>query len=342
MSYTYTRFKTLRQGQTLFLLCWAAYTCAYVGRYNYSAVMPAILAEGSLGLTQAGTVSTVYFVLYAVGQVIGGILCQKISPYSMVFSGLALSGLCNFGMACMPAHCMVIFWAANGLFQAAVWPPIVRLFAECMPLEQQKSACVGINSTTPVGTLISYGISALLLAVSGWRMAFVSCGVILLVMALVWAVSTRSMRTLKHKRTTAVLSARDEKEKAAGGGAFAKLLLCGLGGLLFPVMLHGALKDGVTSWVPSMIQNNFEVLPAFSAVLSMLLPVVNLAGAYGAGWLDQKIFRNEMKTVACLFMTASISLLLLLFAVRAVWSCRLCCWLSQRRVCLESTQCLSM
>ena len=78
---------------------------------------------------------------------------------------------------------MPVLWAANGLFQAMVWPPIVRLFAECMPFEQQDSACVSINSTTPAGTLGAYALSAAALALAGWRMAFWTCGALMLALA---------------------------------------------------------------------------------------------------------------------------------------------------------------
>lgn len=174
----YTRLATPQQGTALFLLCWAAYA-AYVGRYNYSAVMGAMTAEGVLTLQAAGAVSTGYFLCYAAGQVLSGFACQWVSPYRMIFAGLALSGLCNLGMAALPPALMPVLWAANGLFQAMVWPPIVRLFAECMPLAQQKGACININSTTPAGTLASYALCAVLLALTGWRTAFTASALVL-------------------------------------------------------------------------------------------------------------------------------------------------------------------
>ena len=131
-----SRLEDRRQGQRLFLLSWAAYAAAYVGRYNYSAVMAAITAEGVLSLSAAGAVSTGYFVCYAVGQVLCGLVGQRVSPFGMIPAGLLLSAGCNFGMGMVPAGAMPVLWAANGLFQAMVWPPIVRLFAECMPLVQ--------------------------------------------------------------------------------------------------------------------------------------------------------------------------------------------------------------
>src|SRR5699024_11455982 len=57
-------------------------------------------------------------------------LSQKASPFGMIPLGLALSAGCNFGMGVAPAGAMPLLWAANGLFQAMGWPPIVRLFAE--------------------------------------------------------------------------------------------------------------------------------------------------------------------------------------------------------------------
>ena len=53
-THTFSRLTTAGQGRRLFLLSWVAYAAAYVGRYNYSAVMSAITAEGTLTLSAAG------------------------------------------------------------------------------------------------------------------------------------------------------------------------------------------------------------------------------------------------------------------------------------------------
>lgn len=316
-----SRLPELRQGQGLFLLCWAAYAAAYVGRYNYSAVMGAITAEGTLSLAAAGAVSTGYFICYAVGQVVCGAFSQLVSPYGMIFAGLALSGACNLGMGIVPGAAMAPLWALNGLCQAMIWPPIVRLFAESMPLTQQKGACVNINSTTPAGTLTAYCVSAAMLALASWRSVFFCCGGLLLGMAVIWWLGTAPLR-----RATTMQQVQKPKQKpkpssaakrAPGGGVLAAVLGAGLVWLILPTMLHGGLKDGVTSWVPSMIQSSFGVTPAFSAAVSAVLPLVNLAGAYIAGWLDRRLFRNELKTSAVLFALATACLLMLPLAVRS-------------------------
>ena len=306
-----SRLRSDTQGKALYLLSWLAYASAYIGRYNYSAVMGAITAENSLSLSAAGAVSTGYFICYAVGQIVFGLLSQSVSPYAMILIGLFGSGLCNLGAGAFSTSFMGLLWGANGLFQAMIWPPIVRLFAESMPLERQKHACVSINSTTPAGTLAAYALSAVLLQFADWHHVFFSCGGLLLGMAAVFWLGTAPLR-----RATAYAPQPEfQKQKGTGNGP-AALLAAGLGAMLLPVLLHGGLKDGVTNWVPSMIQSNFGISPAFSAAVAMALPLVNLSGAYLSGWLNEHCTHNELKTAGSLFALASICLLALPLAMR--------------------------
>lgn len=250
---TFARLASAGQGRWLFLLSWVAYAAAYVGRYNYSAVMSAITAEGTLTLSAAGAVSTGYFVCYAAGQILCGILSQKASPFGMIPLGLALSAGCNFGMGVAPAGAMPLLWAANGLFQAMVWPPIVRLFAECMPFEQQDSACVSINSTTPAGTLGAYALSAAALALAGWRMAFWACGVLMLAAAVLWTVGSAPLRRAAGSGSAKAAPEGPAARKAGPGAArrmLPALFAAGLVWLVVPAMLHGGLKDAVPAGDP--------------------------------------------------------------------------------------------
>ena len=307
-----SRLRSDAQGKTLYLLSWLAYASAYIGRYNYSAVMGAITAENSLSLSAAGAVSTGYFICYAVGQIVFGLLSQSVSPYAMILIGLCGSGLCNLGAGAFSTSFMGLLWGANGLFQAMIWPPIVRLFAESMPLERQKRACVSINSTTPAGTLAAYALSAVLLQFADWHHVFFSCGGLLLGMAAVFWLGTAPLR-----RATAYAPQPEFQKQNGTGNAPAALLAAGLGAMLLPVLLHGGLKDGVTNWVPSLIQSNFGISPAFSAAAAMALPLVNLSGAYLSGWLNERCTHNELKTAGFLFALASVCLPALPLAMRS-------------------------
>lgn len=81
--------------------------------------------------------------------------------------------------------------------------------------------------------------------------------------------------------------------------------------ILIPVIVHGVLKDGVTSWVPTYISETFLTSPALSILVTTILPVINLTGAYAAQYLYRKWKKQETKTAACFFMAATVSLLCL-------------------------------
>ncbi|MDD4849254.1 MAG: MFS transporter [Gemmiger sp.] len=328
---TYPRLARLtdaRQGGWLFLLCWGVYFVSYIGRYNYSAVMGTILQQNRLTLAGAGAVSTAYFFMYGVGQLIHGFASGRFSPYRMIFCGLLGSGLANLAMGFVPALGMVAVWAVNGFCQAMIWPPIIRLFSEALPERQQKRACVDITSTTPAGTLASYAVSAVVLTVSRWNATFWVCGATMLATALLWWGATHRLRRATAPAAPAQPLAQagqtgktgktgqaEQKSKAAGGLwlLFAK---AGILWLLLPVALHGALKDGVTSWVPTFVQSAFATTAAFSATVSMLLPLINLGGAYLADYLNRRWFHNEIKTCRALFLMAALALVLLPLAMR--------------------------
>lgn len=83
----------------------------YIGRLNYSAGLTEIIRSEGFSKGQAGMIGTAFFFAYGAGQFVSGFLGDKLAPGKMVFTGLAVSGLCNLAMA-----------AGNSLgFMAAVW-----------------------------------------------------------------------------------------------------------------------------------------------------------------------------------------------------------------------------
>ena len=108
----------------LFLYCFLAYTCSYLGRKNFSACIPAMIEEGFLTKTFGGTVNSAYMLIYGAGQILNGIVGTKIKPRFMIGTGLCGAGLCNLAMGFVPsAQIMPLIWAMNGLFHSMLWAP---------------------------------------------------------------------------------------------------------------------------------------------------------------------------------------------------------------------------
>ena len=90
------------------------------------------------------------------------------------------------------------------------------------------------------------------------------------------------------------------------------LLGSGLTAILLPVMIHGVLKDGVTQWVPTYIYERFDVTASFSVMITMILPLVNLSGAYLARMENRRQENQEIRSSIVFFGTATVALILLL------------------------------
>ena len=300
----------------LFLLCWFAYSMSYIGRLNFSACMAQIAAEGSLTKAYLGSIGTGFLACYGAGQLVNGIIGDRISPKYMVGIGLFGAGFANILMGLNSAPVLMFFiWCANGWFNSMLWSPIVRVLSEWLPKANQSKAGVNISTTIPVGTIASYMLSSVILAAAGWRAVFITDGTLLVGASLIWFGGISSIKEYISKREG--IKTHGETSPAGEGTALPNsgkarsmpALIIGTG-LIFAVLailFNGILKDGVTLWVPTYITEFFSVEPKFSAALSIILPVVSLAGAYSALWLNKRYINNEMATAGVLFAVSAVA-----------------------------------
>lgn len=305
-------------GKYLFLLCWVAYFTSYLGRLNFSSAMSSIIEDGVLSFSQAGTVSMIYFFAYGIGQLCNGILGDKWKPQIMVFFGLLCSGAANFLMGAVCSFpFMAMLWGINGYMQSMIWPPIIRIFAEKYSYEKKLKYSVDIVSSMAAGTLMSYFLSACAMRFFRWNAVFYLAAGILIAVSLAWLFGYGSVELAVKKQEGSLpyeaVSRKAPKEaKAESAGRemaiqssrkpFLPLLLgSGLIGILFPVMIHGILKDGVTQWVPTYIYDSFPVSASFSVIVTMILPLINLSGAYLARFFCRKTSGSGSPHLALFF-----------------------------------------
>lgn len=312
-----------RMGFLLFALCWLVYFTSYIGRLNYSSVMASMKEDGILTLSQAGSISMIYFFAYGGGQLINGILGDKVKPQWMIFTGLFCSGIANFLMGVVTSYpLMFLLWGINGYTQAMIWPPIIRIFAELYTDEDKVKYSVDIVSSMAVGTLTSYLISAGTMNFAGWQFAFYIPAVLLAGTAIIWILGYGRVERFVKVHGTAVNSDQEAMARSTASGGqkgtpkkapFREMLLgSGLTAILLPVMIHGVLKDGVTQWVPTYIYERFDVTASFSVMITMILPLVNLSGAYLARMENRRQENQEIRSSIVFFGTATVALILLL------------------------------
>lgn len=291
----------------IFLLCWIAYFSTYVCRLNFSAVIPELQAAHVFSDSQIASVSSVFFICYGFGQLFSGIIGDRVDTRKMVFAGLLISALSNIGIFFI--HRFPVFlmlWALNGIVQSMVWSPILKIASLNYDAQTRLKFGIDMSTTVPIGTLLSYGLSLLTLIVLPWQYVFLTCGLFELAAALVWLFGSHGLFIVKSEENSADSAVPTASVRKTAGMLFSSGTLL----LLLPIAIQGTLKDSVTQWVPTFFSSTFGSKTTFSLALTMLLPVVNVTGAYFAKAINKKL-QNETATSLIFFGIASVFLLLL-------------------------------
>lgn len=306
--------QTARLGHVLFLLCWISYFSTYIGRQNYSAVMAEIIrSEGFLNRT-CGLVGTGFFICYGAGQIISGFLGDRLSPKWLIFTGISVSAVINGIMSLLHSpQSMAAAWCLNGAAQSMTWSPILRVFSEYLPASQQKKACVNIATTYPAAVFLTYPMCSLLVYSLGWRSVFVVTGVFMGIVSVLWL---GGFTWVERKLGGSGRQNMDRTKKAppvsqAAPFSFTPALILLLSLISGSLVIQGALRDGITNWVPAYLSSTYHVGTFVAIFATSVLPFINLFGVYAANLIFRGGRRDEVKTSGILFAAAFVSLLFL-------------------------------
>lgn len=309
----------LKASKILFIICWVVYAASYIGRYNFTAAITDIVNKGFFTKSETGLISTVFFFCYFAGQFINGFLGDKLSPFKMVTIGMLLSALSNALMSIGSKYTfMSLIWGLNGFAQSMLWGPVLYMISNVLAEEHRYKAYFYISMTVPAGMILTYLVSFAMLKIANWRYVFLAASVILLLMTLVWFVVwgytkkwlvDNDEETVEEKHDTEV-----EPRQQAG---FAGLLVAsGILIILIPTLIQGMLKDGIMTWVPTMIMESYNTTPTFSLLLTLFIPVVNILGIFLGIRLFERFNKDAVKTSVVFYLLTLIPLGVLAFTGR--------------------------
>lgn len=263
-----------KKANFLIFLCWAAYTSAYVARLNYNASMVEILAQ--LGTTKeaAGIVSSFFFFAYGAGQLVNGLLSKRYNTKISVTIALVASCLINFGMTfCNGIDAMKYLWFLNGVFQSILWSSLIKTLSDNLADNKLSKAVMVMSTTVASGTFTAYGLAALFSALDmKWTSIFYVASAVVGVVAVVWFFGMTSIK--KSNNETAEIKTT-EKKKLSLTSAFVFSIVV----ILISAVANGFIKDGITTWVPSILKEEFGVPSSLSIIITLLLPVLSIFGA---------------------------------------------------------------
>lgn len=306
--------KSVKKSKLIVAAMWVLYCASYFIRTCYAATIAPLAEEGIYSKGEIGLIGTAFFICYGVGQLISGLIGDKINPFFMVMFGSVLGAVCCFLIPAAGSLGVLIgVWAANGLFQSMLWSPILRVFSETIDESLSKKAILNIALSLPVGTVLAYLMSSMIIKYLNWKYVFIFGGSVVVIAVLFAGFAIFCSEKDIEKVPVIQKQNAEAHNNVNKKGLAAVAVSSGLLFIMIPSFLHGMMRDGITNWVPAMISEVYGVSTSFSVFVTIALPIFNAFGAYLVTPLYKKLGENEMKTAGVTGFAALVPLLIMLF-----------------------------
>lgn len=281
-----------RKQQILIVIACLVYSFAYTGRYSYNANIAPIMAFYNVTRAEAGLTGTFFFFAYGAGQLIHAIFC-RFYPRKYIIPGvLGVSAILNIAVFCgVPFGAIKYLWLLNGICQSVLWPTLVLVLSDTMDSVMMKRAVFAMSLTVVIGTVISYGGSAIFNLFDFFRGAFLLGAVLMVAIGIAWLIGY-DVLTLENAGLAEAHAASSEattagggsRKRAANGALIGLFAVCGLF-----MAVDNFVKDGLNTWTPVILKERFGVGDSLSIVLTVALPFCGVFGAMLALRMNRKI-----------------------------------------------------
>lgn len=278
---------------------------SYITRINYGAIISEMEAATAVSRDLLSMALTGSFITYGAGQIVSGVLGDRISPKKLVSCGLMVTVAMNLLIpVCRNTLQMVVVWCINGFAQSFLWPPLVRLMTALLSEEDYKKTTAKVSWGSSFGTMLLYLLSPLIISVLSWKWVFVFSAICGIVMLVVWNRYSYEIET-----EAPVPAAKVSKGQA--NALWNPLMLC----VMAAIILQGMLRDGVTTWMPSYIAETYQLSNRVSILTGVVLPLFSIVCFQIATRLYMKKLTNPLTCAGAFFAAGACSALVLwLFA----------------------------
>lgn len=295
------------------IMCWIAYTSAYIGRFSYASNIISIEKLYGVLHADAGLVSTFFFFAYGAGQIINGIFNKKYNKKYVMSGALILSSIINFLFFLgVPFELLKYLWLVNGIAQSVLWPCLISLLSDTLKKSDLPSALVVLSSTVALGTFLAYGASALFTLFGVFQFTFLFGTIAMTIVAVIWFINYNKAFVINVEREV-VVSEEKSSTKSKGSGLFSKAILPLLLVLCLCAIIDNLVKDGLNTWVPSILKEKFKLDDSLSIILTLVLPILGFFGGSCNPYLEKKLKSFVPLLGFWFLLTAIFTLIVILF-----------------------------
>ena len=310
-----------RRGRVVVLLC-IMYFIAYFDRNNIATAGPSIIKEFHLTNAEFGLAASVFALFYALLQIFGGWIGEKIGPrrgllilgllwgLSTLFTGLAV-GLVT----------LLIARAILGFSESATFPTATQAMSRWVPPDRNGFVQGIVHSASRLGTALAPIAVAAMILWSGWRSSFIYVGILSMLWALIWYAMFRDRPREMKGITKQELAEVPDLPKAADlpPVPWKRLIRT-----ILPVTLvdfaYGWVAWVFFTWIPTLLSDVYHQDVAKYGLLTSLVLIGGVVGdtlgGVASDWLLRRGWsaRNSRRTLLLIgFIGAGVCLVPLVF-----------------------------
>ena len=286
-------------------LCSTAYLAVYVARNILGSVSPQMIADGVFTEAQIGTLSSLYFVCYAVGQLVNGIVGDKVRGKYMIGIGLVLAGICNaaFSAFSHSVYASYISYALTGFSLAMIYAPMTKIVAENTEAVYAPRCSLGYTLASFLGS----PCAGLLAAALVWQWVFAVSSGILIFMGVVCFV----VFTIMERR--GIITYGKYKLPKQSGGSIRVLIRHRIIRFALVAMLTGVVRTTVVFWLPTFLSQYLGFSPKAAALLYTVGTLLISSSVFAAVFTYERLGRNTDLTMLLAFSASAVCFLLVYF-----------------------------
>lgn len=288
------------QQKKVVLLCCIIYFVSYITRKNYSAIIVEFVRDTGFPTDKASLALTGLAIFYGAGQLISGYLGDKIKPKYLIAGGLFTTSFMNLLLPfCTNIPMLTAAWCVNGLAQAMMWPPIVRILTcSFSSTDDYKKSTVSVSNSSQIATILLYLLAPICITFASWKVIFWGASV------LAAAVAVVTLIFMPEAKITAGIQKSDPESEKKGFEKFPYVIFSLI---MLAIILQGMMRDGVADWLPTYLENEFEISPSLAILLGVAPPVFAVFCFEFVSYLSRKVIKNELSFAGIIFALSFVS-----------------------------------
>lgn len=300
----------------VFMGIFIGYAGFYLIRNNIPLIAKVIQDEGWIDKVGIGIVANAVLISYGLSKFLMATISDRSNARYFLPLGLALSAVCNFVVAFVPAvsaslALFAIIMFVNGWVQGMGWPPCGRVLVHWFSTNERGWKTAIWNTAHNVGGMAVGAIAAWGLSLTGgaWQAAFWLPAVFALVVALfAWLVIRDTPESVG---LPPIEEYRDDPAKVEVEKSQQPYWLIVLHHVILnPVMVYLALANvfvyalryGVLSWTPTYLSEVHHASIAKGIAGFSLYELAGIFGTLACGWVSDKVFKGNRTITGIVFM----------------------------------------